>query len=109
MNPVQLAKLNGPKTEVADTPTFNLVSEVLTRPDYGGVPAEMEETVEEVEMPRIDGPLNNVVCKSTGPNEYTYEGPIEEIVELNTRINEEAEEVKPHASLPRTKKKKRRR
>lgn len=60
MNPIQLAKLTGPKTEVADnikqypltpnemevagTPTFNLVLEVLTRPDYGGVPAEMEET-----------------------------------------------------------------
>lgn len=96
MNPVQLAKLNGPKTEVAD----NINQYPLT-------PDEMEKTTpslykaivedipyEEVDIPRIDGPLTNVVGKHTGPNEYTYEGPIEELVELKTRMHEETAHLK---------------
>jgi len=115
MNPIQLTKLTGPKTKVAD----NIKQYPLT-PDE--VPESIEaklgfidfhqtppEFIDGKEFSRIDGPLNNVVCKSTGPNEYTYEGPIKEIIELKVRINEEAEQSKPHVSLPRTKKKKRRR
>lgn len=134
MNPEQLAKLNGPKTEIADGPTkdplFNAILDdmadlikekhneefnnfvmtgdssftwvpderITTLPEdysWGNVndlteyEVHIDEEGKTTDVKRIDGPLNNVVGKMTGPNEYTYEGPIEEIVEFKTRMNEE--------------------
>jgi len=143
MNPEQLAKLNGPKTEVADNiKQYPLTPDEMLPPvrkgniikglgpngtdiysiDVGGIPDGMEfeefiklrkeeidieeglktaklgvidfhqtppEFIDGKEFSRIDGPLNNVVGKMTGPNEHTYEGTYEELRELKIRMNEE--------------------
>lgn len=78
MNPIQLAKLNGPKTEVADTPTFNLESEVLTRPDYGGVPAEMED----IDLGITTDESGAIVSGKLVWMDFS-KTPVEEVVDIN--------------------------
>jgi hypothetical protein len=41
------------------------------------------------EATRITGPLSNLKAEQTGPNKITYIGPLEELLELQTRMDED--------------------